>query len=184
MKHTWKVTAILLCMFFITQLIGLAVVSSYTPVVVEVEGVNGTIQNLTTNPLPYGMEPPAETEPGSMIWSIIIAFVIAIVLVVLLTKLKAAIFMRIWFFVVVVLVLGITLNAGLRYFAQQYAPWIAIAIALPLGIYKIFKRNILVHNITELMVYPGIAAVFVPLLSVWTVILLLILISIYDMWAV
>jgi presenilin-like A22 family membrane protease len=42
----------------------------------------------------------------------------------------------------------------------------------------------LVHNFTELLVYPGIAAVFVPLLNIYTVIGLLVLISIYDMWAV
>ena len=34
------------------------------------------------------------------------------------------------------------------------------------------------------MIYPGIAAVFVPLLNVWTIIILLVLISVYDMWAV
>jgi len=183
MKHTWKITAILLLMFFITQLIGLAVVYSYTPVVEEVV-VNGSIQNVTTNPLPYGMEPPVETEPETMIWSIFIAFIIAIAFVMLLTKLKAAFFIRAWFFIVIILVLGITLNAGLRFFISQYTHWIALAIALPLAIYKIYKRNILVHNFTELLIYPGIAAVFVPLLSVLTIIILLIAISIYDMWAV
>jgi presenilin-like A22 family membrane protease len=42
----------------------------------------------------------------------------------------------------------------------------------------------LVHNITELAIYPGIAAIFVPILSIWAVVLLLILISIWDMYAV
>ena len=40
------------------------------------------------------------------------------------------------------------------------------------------------HNATELFVYPGIAAIFIPILSVYTVLILLVLISIYDMWAV
>ena len=34
------------------------------------------------------------------------------------------------------------------------------------------------------MIYPGIASVFVPILNVWTIVSLLVLISIYDMWAV
>jgi presenilin-like A22 family membrane protease len=34
------------------------------------------------------------------------------------------------------------------------------------------------------LIYPGIAAVFVPMLNIWTIIILLILISGYDMWAV
>src|SRR3989338_7139715 len=34
------------------------------------------------------------------------------------------------------------------------------------------------------MIYPGIAVVFIPLLNIWTIIILLILISLYDAWAV
>ena len=37
---------------------------------------------------------------------------------------------------------------------------------------------------TELLIYPGIACVFVPILTPVSVIILLVLISIYDMWAV
>jgi len=49
---------------------------------------------------------------------------------------------------------------------------------------KIYKRNFLVHNATELLVYPGIATIFVPILNIYTISFLLILISIYDAWAV
>ncbi len=168
-------------MFFATQMIGLAVVHSYTPVVKQVE-INGTLQNVTINPLPYGMEPPQIEKQASLI-SIIIAFTIAILFVFLLTKLKAALFMRLWFFAVIAIVLGITMNALLSKFIP-YSSLISFLIALPLSFFKIFKRNMYVHNITELLVYPGIAVVFVPLLSVWTIILLLILISAYDIWAV
>ena len=61
---------------------------------------------------------------------------------------------------------------------------IALVIAIPLAIGKIYKRNFIVHNFSELLIYPGIAAVFVPLLNLTSIIILLILISIYDMWAV
>ena len=114
---------------------------------------------------------------------LLIAFTIAILFVFLLTKLKAALFMRLWFFAVIAIVLGITMNALLSKFIP-YSSLISFLIALPLSFFKIFKRNMYVHNITELLVYPGIAVVFVPLLSVWTIILLLILISAYDIWAV
>ena len=128
------------------------------------------------------MEPPQIEKQASLI-SIIIAFTIAILFVFLLTKLKAALFMRLWFFAVIAIVLGITMNALLSKFIP-YSSLISFLIALPLSFFKIFKRNMYVHNITELLVYPGIAVVFVPLLSVWTIILLLILISAYDIWAV
>ncbi len=183
MKHTLPITLILVSMFVVTQLIGLAVVGYYTPQIEQVE-IDGELVNVTTNPLPYNLEPPTDIDKKSSLISIVIAFIIAILFIFLLTKLKAALFIRLWFFFVVALVVGITLNALLNYFNIQYASIIAILIALPLAVWKIFKRNVIVHNITELMIYPGISVVFVPLLNVWTIIILLILISLYDMWAV
>ena len=53
-----------------------------------------------------------------------------------------------------------------------------------MAVIKIYGRNFVVHNATELLIYPGIAAVFVPFLNVWTIIALLIIISVYDAWAV
>src|SRR3989304_4378805 len=61
---------------------------------------------------------------------------------------------------------------------------LASLLALPLAFVKIYKRKFLIHNITELFIYPGIAAVFVPILNIFTIIFLLVFISIYDMWAV
>ena len=66
MKHNIKITAILIAMFFITQMIGLAVIWAYEPVVKEVI-INGTAQNITISPLPYGMEPP-QMQNDSDFW--------------------------------------------------------------------------------------------------------------------
>ena len=182
MKHNIQITLILIGMFLLTQLIGLAVVHAYTPQIQQVE-INGTIQNITKNPIPYNLDTP-ETKPQESLISIIVAFAIAIAFVFLLIKFKAKTFIRLWFFFVVTLVLGITLNALIFQFSFPYASLIALAIALPLAIYKIFKRNLIVHNATELLIYPGIAVVFIPLLNIWTIVILLILISLYDAWAV
>lgn len=172
-------------MFLVTQLIGLAVIYSYTPVVQQ-QVINGTLQNVTTNPLPYGMQPPQTTESMSLL-SIVIAFIVAIGLVFILAKFRAAVIMRLWFFLVVTIVMSITFNALLYHFFDPMSilpQIIAVIIALPLAVIKIFKRNILVHNITELLIYPGVAVVFVPILGLWSIIVLLIAISLYDMWAV
>ena len=118
----------------------------------------------------------------SFLPSIIIAFIIAITLLFLLTKFNAEKILKIWFFVVVTIALGICFNSIAPDFKNKAL--IVLVIALPLAFIKIFKRNFLIHNITELFVYPGIAAVFVPLLNMWTIIILLILISAYDIWAV
>jgi presenilin-like A22 family membrane protease len=59
-----------------------------------------------------------------------------------------------------------------------------VIIALPLALFKMFKRNFIIHNLTELLIYPGIATIFVSILNFWTAIILLVIISFYDMWAV
>jgi len=181
MKHNLKITFILLAMFLVTQFIGLYVVDFYSPVKI----VNGEIQNKTAPSLPYGMETPEiqkERDFYAIFPSILIAFVIAISLLFLLTKFNAEFILRLWFFIVVMIALGISLNAIIPKIA--YASIIALLVAFPLAFVKIYKRNFLVHNATELFIYPGIAAVFVPILNIWTIILLLILISLYDAWAV
>ena len=175
MKHKLLIILILLGMFIVTQFIGLYVVNHYSQ-----------------NELPYGMEPPelSEKEKTQFFPSIIIAFIIAIALFFLLTKFKIEFILKLWFFAVVSLAIGLAFYAiftnKLIYekLIFQNIPLIATLIAIPLAFIKIYKRNLLVHNATELLIYPGIAAVFVPLLNIWTMIILLILISAYDAWAV
>ncbi|MEN9625783.1 MAG: hypothetical protein RL557_111 [archaeon] len=168
MKHNLKITVILIGMFIITQLIGLFVVSTY----------------IDKTQLPYGMEPPDEVKEKPQGMQILIAFVFAIALFLLLIKLKAETFIRLWFSVVTVIALGLALNAFFYILNIPNARYLALALALPLTYFKVFKRNLTVHNLTELLIYPGIAAVFIPLLNVlWTIIILLV-ISLYDIWAV
>jgi presenilin-like A22 family membrane protease len=88
-------------------------------------------------------------------------------------KIKAGAFLRLWFFIVVILAIAISINAPLLS-KTPHSALIALAIALPLAYYKIFKRNIIIHNLSELIIYPGIAAIFVPLLNLWSIIILLI----------
>jgi presenilin-like A22 family membrane protease len=158
-------------MFLVTQFIGMYVINHYC-----VQG----------NPLPYGMETPEVTNNSdfytSLFPSIIIAFVFAIIILILLTKFNLGFVLKLWFFVVILIALGIFFTSFFP--NQKYIPYIALIFVLPLALIKVYKRNFLIHNATELLIYPSIAAVFVPLLNFWTVLILLVLISIYDMWAV
>lgn len=170
-------------MFIVTQGIGLFIVHQYAPQQVMLE--NGTVQNVTPE-LPYGLQPP-EVEPKTSFVSILIAFALAVGLLLLLSTLRAAWIIKAWFFFVVVLALGIAFNGIIRSLSTLsplYIQVIAFLFALPLGFIKIYKRNIIVHNITELFIYPGIAVLFIPLLNLWTLILLLLAICIYDIYAV
>ena len=179
MKHEVKITAILLGMFIITQLIGLLVIDAYTPKT----DINPTANNAT---IPYGMQPP-EAPAEISLGSIAVSLAIAIFIFFLLMKIKARSLIKIWFTTVVFLTVSIALTALMTKMFPQSAiklEVIALILAVPLTFYKIFKRNFIVHNATELLIYPGLAAMFVPILNVWTTLVLLLAISVYDMWAV
>jgi len=182
-KHNIKITIILLSMFVITQFIGLYVANTN----IFNRTIQGTNETLT-NPILSTLQPPQPTQQSdfSMYFgSIIFAFIIAIVILFLLTKFKIDMILKIWFFVVVVIALFITFNAFFpNYINSVYFVVIALIAALFLGFIKIFRQNFIVHNLTELLIYPGIATVFVPILNFWSAMILLILISGYDMWAV
>ncbi len=182
MKHNVKITIIILSMFLLTQFIGLYVVDTYS----KQRVVDGEITKINaTKTLPYGMEVPEmeqEKDYRTNLTSILISFVIAIAILFMLTRFKAKYVLKTWFFLVTILALGISFNAFLP--AVKYGSLIALVIAIPLAAGKIYGRDFLAHNFSELLIYPGIAAIFVPLLNIISIIILLILISIYDMWAV
>ncbi|MCR4327399.1 MAG: presenilin family intramembrane aspartyl protease [Nanoarchaeota archaeon] len=182
MKHNKRITVIILLMFLIAQFIGLYVVGTYA----EEKVVNGEVVNNTGKVLPYGMgfniEENETLDTYSMIFSFLFSFIIAVLVVFLLIKIKSKIILRVWFLAVVTIALGISITSLLP--EIKYASLIGLAVAIPFSIVKIYKRNVIVHNLTELLIYPGVAAIFVPILGLTSIIVLLILISVYDMWAV
>jgi presenilin-like A22 family membrane protease len=179
MKHTFKITALILAMFLITQLIGLAVINHY-----------GSEERA----LPYGMglyeeESSQEIEEDSYnlyLYQLIFSFIFAIALLLIFLKFKLNVILKFWFFMVITIALGLFFYSLTESFDKLVfeIPLFATSLALFLAYFKIFQRNFLIHNFTELLIYPGIAAVFVPILNITTIIILLILISFYDMWAV
>ncbi len=62
---------------------------------------------------------------------------------------------------------------------------ISLILAGILAYFKIMKSGPVLHNITELLMYAGIAFLFIPLFeTLWVSVVLLLAISIYDMYAV
>lgn len=184
MKHNIKITALLLVMFLFTQLLGLAVINAYSPRTEKVF-VNGTVQNVTVQTeIPYGMQPP-EMKPWEAFQSIGISIVLAVVIMFFLMKKRADLLLRIWFFSVVAISMAIALNAFfMKLDFLSGTQMLAFVLAFPLAFYKIFQRNIIIHNATELLIYPGIAVIFVPMLNVLAAAALLALIAVYDVYAV
>jgi presenilin-like A22 family membrane protease len=170
MKHSKKITLILLATFLLAQFIGLFVVYNYIdPIQSQEEGKTVFKQ------LPIGERPPIE-ETTSFI-PVIIAILIGTGLMLLLIKFNLTWIWKIWFLLAAIIALGISFNAFIP-------TTIAFAIALLLGIWKIFKPNFYIQNLTELFIYGGLATIFVPLFNVFSISILMVLIAIYDAYAV
>ena len=170
MKHNIKITTILLIIFVLAQFIGIGIIYGYIDQ--EKSAQEGETVFID---LPIGERPPME-EKTSFI-PLVIAIILGTIVLLLLIKYNLQWIWKIWFLFAIVLSLTIAWGA----FIEMR---IALFLALFFGIWKIFKNNVWVQNFTELFVYGGLAAIFSPVFSLWSVIALLFLISIYDYYAV
>ncbi|MBT7903332.1 hypothetical protein HN587_05700 [Candidatus Woesearchaeota archaeon] len=175
MKHSFKTTIILVIVFFIAQLIGLGVVSQYMTDKV-IDPATGEVINVSYEALPFDMERP-EVEESFSVFYIIGAVIAATVLILLIIKFKTKRLWKIWFLLSVIICLSVAFGSVMN----QY---VAFGLALILGLYKIFRPNFIIHNLTEVFIYGGLAAVFVPIMNLFAALALLVLISIYDAYAV
>lgn len=171
MKHSVPITLVLVTFFFLSQLIGLTVINKY--VNKELTAQTGQV---VYEELPYGIERP-EVEPKAAFLYLIVALLIGTVLFLLLVKFKKKFLWKLWFYLATLLCLSIA-------FAAFMSPAIAAILGVVLATLKIFRPTVLVHNFTELFIYGGLAILFVPLLNVVAAFLLLVILAIYDMFAV
>jgi len=159
MKHTKEVILVLILLFLTAQLMGFVIIKTYQ-----------------TKPLPYDLQPP-EIAPETSFIHIFIIILIATGIIFLLAKFKIAGLWKLWFFLSVLFILIIAFSA----FLPQL---IATILALIVAYFKIIKRDFFIHNMSEVFLYGGLAALFIPILNIFSASVLLILISIYDMIAV
>jgi presenilin-like A22 family membrane protease len=167
MKHKTSITFILLGMFLLAQIVGLLIIDK--GVVPEMFNYDSDLQG-----------------PMSTFFSMILSFIIAITIFLFLIKYKWKLFLKIWFGLVILLTLAIVINSifYMNGFQGNIYFYYSLLIALPLVILKIIRPSIIIHNLTEIFIYAGLALVFVNILTPLLIIFLLILISFYDMWAV
>ena len=181
MKHSLAITLILVGIFFISQIVGLAITDQYIADKV-VDEETGEVVNITYSNLPLSMERPEIEESKSYIF-ILGAVLIGTLLVLLLIKLRGFKLWKLWFFLAVTLCLTIAFWAFLSKLGQA-GQVLAIVLAIGIALWKIYKPNFIVHNLSEVFIYGGLAAIFVPIMNLFAAISLLVLISIYDMIAV
>lgn len=170
MKHSAVMTIILLATFLLAQFIGIAILYNYIDPV-----KSGETGKTEFKDLPIGERPPVEEKTS--FFPIIVAILIGTAILFLLMKYNLNWVMRFWFLLAAFFALTIAVDAFLPI-------TIAFALGLVFSIWKVFRPNVFVHNITELFIYGGLAAIFVPLFNLFSVIILLLLISAYDAYAV
>ena len=171
MKHTLKITMLLVFIFLFSQVIGLTIINKDIEVVKTPQGTI-EVQHPET-----AIGPRPEMTPNVSFWYIIIAVIIGTLIVLLLVRFRKFNVWKVWFFFAVWLAMTVAIGV----FVNKYA---AYALCFLLALWKIYKPNIYVHNLTEIFMYTGIALIFVPLLNVFWAIMLLLAISVYDMYAV
>ena len=186
MKHDMRTTLILIMVFFAAQMIGLLVISHYVVVEQTETGINVQYKEV-----PFVGVPPAVDQTFSFI-PIMVAILLGTAFIFVLMKLRKPIIFRFWIAFVIFLTMSIAFFAFTDSmtlpFAEPVKSVLPLAIAVGLSViityFKIFRPNVFAHNFAEIFIYGGIAVIFVPVLNLVSVIILLILISIYDIIAV
>src|SRR3990167_2833050 len=126
MKHTLKVTILLVGIFLITQIIGLAITNRY----IDHEKIIET-GKVEFKQLPYNLERPEVKESTSFIW-IIAAILIGTAIFLILIKYKIFKVWKLWFFLAVFSTMAIAFSA----FLPQL---IAAILAFVFSFLKIYK---------------------------------------------
>ncbi len=171
MKHPFSITVILILLFVAAQLTGLYLVSKSITEVTIVEG-NVTLAHSSTA---IGERPQLHGYQSFLY--LFIGVAIGTALLLLLVRFKQVRFWKLWFLIAVWLATTIALGVLLPQL-------VALALALLLALFKVFKPNPVVHNLTEILMYAGIAVLLVPIFDLFWIIMLLLLVSVYDFIAV
>lgn len=171
----------LIAIFILIQIIGLFVLSVYSPVPTEVN-VNNETKTIQQYDLPFGFNPPSDVSYKYTLIQLVMSIIFAVFIFLLLMKLQVVRVLKFWFLLVSIIALSVSFAAFFKPFV--YGTYIALGLGLILGVLKTFRPSVIFHNLGELFVYPGIAAVLVPLFNIPSMIILFVLISLYDMYAV
>jgi len=171
MKHTWQVTAVLIAVFLFIQIFGLYALSE-TMNVSKAE--DGTISVDYTDTAVGGR--PQMEGVVSLIY-ILFGILVGTGIVLLFVKLGQVRLWKVMYFMAIWLASSITLGVFI-------GSSLAMLVALALALLELWRTNIYIHNVTEVLIYPGIAILFAPLFNVLWAAVLLLAISAYDMFAV
>ncbi|PIN79595.1 hypothetical protein COV16_03405 [Candidatus Woesearchaeota archaeon CG10_big_fil_rev_8_21_14_0_10_34_8] len=187
MKHSLKITALLLLIFVLAQINGFFVLDYYFDI--DKSAVLGeAVADEATAEDSYLPQAEVENKSMSAIY-IMIALLLGTAAILLLIKFRQRRLWKLWFLMSVFIALIFSLHTWIfRIFDSFFSAYILYAITvilcLVLAYYKVIKANIIIHNFTEIFIYGGITALIAPILNVFSVAILMILLAIYDAYAV
>ncbi len=145
-------------LFLVTVLFGLWVVRYYS-----------------VHELPFGIY--AMKDEGIVSLASFLALLIAITgFVLLLIKFGAINLWRFLYFIGIVVAMSVTLHI--------FFGILSVVMAVVFALLKIRTGDLYVHNISEILVYGGVVSVLVTMFNPITAFLLLILVSLYDVYSV
>lgn len=184
MKHTLKITIILIVLFLVTQLFGLATISNNLEV--KKTTVGGVVTTTIDHKDTVVGKPPKSDSGIQSVSILVVAILVGTAILLLLMKFKFGLLFRYWYAIAVIIAMAVTFGVYINFFGKAVNYLIAFFLAIFLAYFKIKKRNMYMHNITEIFVYSGISVLLVSLFDGWLLaaFALLIVISIYDMFAV
>jgi presenilin-like A22 family membrane protease len=161
----------LVLLFFFTQFIGLEILYRDISIKIGPGGEKEVVHGETVlGPRPeiFGWE--------SFVW-MLSGIAISTVLILIIVWLKKVLWWKGLFFISIFLTISLALGVFLK---TEYAFILAFIIA----VLKLYKPNLFIHNIAQILMYGGIAVLLVPLFDVTWIIALLLVISLYDIYAV
>ncbi|MAG38608.1 hypothetical protein CMO90_00805 [Candidatus Woesearchaeota archaeon] len=171
MKHDLNVIIIIVSIFLLTQIFGLFLINKDISSIKKIDDAIVIEHQETT------LGPRPETTGFSSFIFLSMAVLIGTLLLLLIMKYGKVNLWKTWFFLAVFFSISISLGVLIEY-------ELALFFAFILSFLKMFKRNVLVHNFTEVLMYSGLAVLIVPIFDLQWVFIMLIVISIYDMYAV
>ncbi len=188
MKHSVPVTLALLLIFVLAQFYGLFVLSEYIDIK-ESAKTGKTVLHMES----YSQSniTPVLVENESMSWIyIIIPLLLGTLAVLLLIKFKKGNFWKYWFFFSVVFTLILALTPlffklfGRVSFLSSHLYALVVFVSVALAYMKVFRHHLFIHNLTEIFIYGGLAALLVPIINLFAITIILLLVAAYDMYAV
>ncbi len=171
MKHTLTVTTTLLLMFLASQILGLLALENNITVITTKTGEI----NITYSDTVIGERPDIKGFDSFLYIMFGVSMGTSILLI--LIALKRIIIWKMFYFLAV----WMTTTVALGVFIDTS---LALILCFILSACKLYRPDPVIYNLTELLIYAGVAVIFVPLLDILWISVLLIVISFYDVFAV